>query len=221
MKIMQMHQTFFCLLLCSFLLFFPIVESVQAKASLNTYVNKYKNVEISQKSVDKLAEYNDLITYFCSFYFFRPRYKVSPDFLKALILAESGTDPHALSNKNARGLTQILPETGRLAAKELFDRQTDFEHISRSRLKNLQPDDLYDPAINILLACYLIAKYNYRYNGELKLVVSAWNAGANSINNNEPPDYRETLNLIGKINGYLIYLLNQKKQIGPQMATKE
>ena len=190
-------------------------------APIDKYIKKYNGVEISQSSVAKLDRYNDYIYYFSNFAFYKPRHKVSPDFLKALILAESSTNPRALSHKDARGLTQILPETGRHAAKELYNRKMEFTYVSRKKLKNLQPDDLYDPATNILLATYLISKYNHEYNGQLELVVAAWNAGRNSITDDlQPPNYQETLNLIGKINGYFIYLLDQKKPIGPNLATQ-
>lgn len=190
-------------------------------ASMDKYVKKYNGVEISQSSVAKLARFNDYIYYFSNFAFYKPRHKVSPDFIKAMILAESSTNPRALSNKNARGLTQILPETGKRAAKELYNRKMEFTYVSREKLKDLQPDDLYDPATNILLACYLISKYNHDYNGQLELVVAAWNAGRNSITDDlQPPDYQETLDLIGKINGYFIYLLDQQKLIGPDLATR-
>jgi len=191
-------------------------------APMDPYVKKYNGVVISESAVAKLAEYDEYIYYFSGFSFFKPRHKVSPDFIKALVLAESAADPRALSDKDARGLTQILPETGRIAARELYGRDMQFEHVSREKLENLQPEDLYDPAINILLACYLISKYNHDFNGQLELVVSAWNAGRNSITDDlQPPDYKETLNLIGKINGYFIYLLDQKRVYGPDIATKK
>lgn len=183
-------------------------------ASTDYYVKKYNNVEISRQELDNLKDYQELIDYFCGFAFFEPHHKVNPDFIRALILAESAVDPKAVSNKNARGLGQILPETGWIAARELYERQTDFEYVSRSKLKNMEPADLHDPALNILLTCYLISKYNYRYDGQLKLVVSAWNAGVNAIDDNQPPDYNETLDLIGKINGYFKYLLKQDKPSG-------
>ena len=190
-------------------------------APMDKYVKTYNGVEISQSSVAKLDQYNDYIYYFSNFAFYKPRHKVSPDFLKALILAESSTNPRALSNKNARGLTQILPETGKRAAKELYNRKMEFTYVSRKKLKNLQPDDLYDPATNILLATYLISKYNHDYNGQLELVVAAWNAGRKSITDDlQPTNYQETLNSIGKINGYFIYLLDQKKLISPGLATQ-
>ena len=122
-------------------------------------------------------------------------------------------DPKATSHQNARGLGQILPETGRIAARELYEEQTDFAYVTRSKLKNMQADDLHDPALNILLTCYLISKYNFHYKGQLQLVVSAWNAGVNAIHNNQPPNYKETLDLIGKINGYYKYLINKKNEI--------
>ena len=73
----------------------------------------------------------------------------------------------------------------------------------------MSQNDLFDPAINILLTCYLVAKYNYKFDGKLDLVVSAWNAGENtdSLNYGLHAPYQETENLIGKINAYYIYLL--------------
>ncbi|MDW7772489.1 MAG: transglycosylase SLT domain-containing protein [Desulfobulbaceae bacterium] len=187
-------------------------------ASFDHYVKKYDNVEISRQGLENLNTYQELIEYFCDFAFFKPRHKVNPDFIRALILAESAADPKAVSHKNARGLGQILPETGKIAARELYNRQTDFQYVPRSRLKNFDPADLHDPAVNILLTCYLISKYNYQYDGRLQLVVSAWNAGVNAINDNNPPDYKETLDLIGRVNGYFKYLLNREKTIAPLPA---
>jgi len=204
------------------LLLILLTSTCAQAARIDEYVKKYNGVVISEAGVKKLSQYNDFINYYTNFCFFKPRHKVSPNFIKALILAESSANPRALSDKNARGLTQILPETGRIAAKELYNRKMAFSYVSRAKLKNLQPQDLYDPAVNILLACYLISKYNHDYNGQLELVVSAWNAGRNSITDDlQPPDYQETLNLIGKINGYFIYLLDQKKTYGPELATSK
>ncbi len=220
MKTVFSSYTKTCVLFTT-LLFSWCYCSLLFAASFEKYVKKYNGVEISESSVSKLDKYDDYIYYFTNFSFFKPRHKVSPNFIKALILAESAANPKALSNKNARGLTQILPETGKRAAKELYNRKMEFTYVSRKILKNLQPDDLYDPATNILLACYLISKYNHDYNGQLELVVSAWNAGRNSITDElEPPDYQETLNLIGKINGYFIYLLDKRKRYGPDIANQ-
>jgi len=197
------------------LLFFIIATCCCGDAeagSLKKYVTKYKEIQVTQKQYNRLARYDHLIKYFSSFSFFRPRHKVNPDFIRALILAESNAKPRAKSNKDARGLTQITYGTGKEAAQELVKKNVHFRYVNKRKLQHLTREDLYDPAVNILLSCYLIAKYNYQHNGKLDLVVSAWNAGEYSIKNKKPAQYKETLNHIGKVNGYFIYFLNRKNK---------
>lgn len=158
----------------------------------------------------RLAHYKHLIDYFSSLQYIQPRHYVNSDFLAALIIAESAVENSAHSNKDARGLTQILYPTGKQAAQELAETGYHFRYVNQQQLRNLQPNDLHDPAINLLLACYLIAKYNAKYQGRIDLVVSAWNAGGGSIVNNSPPLYEETLDLIGKVNGYFLALQKQR-----------
>jgi len=179
--------------------------------NIKHYLNKYKLVTVTLKQKERLSRYNYLISYFSSFAYVKPRHKINPDFIRALILAESGAYPTAISKKDARGLTQIMYETGRKAAMELAEKPINFRYVSKSELRNLRPNDLFKPTINILLACYLVAKYNHQYSGRLDLVVSAWNAGENSIMENMAPSYSETLNLIGKVNGIFLYFLRQKQ----------
>ncbi len=188
--------------------------SGKTHAELAAYVKKYNDISISAQQLTKLHNYDHLIKYFSSFAYFRPGYKVSPDFIKALILAESGCNTYAVSPKNALGLGQILHSTGKQAAQEIYNSGRRFRYINNNKLKNLGKDDLFDPAINILLTCYLISKYNYRFDGKLDLVVSAWNAGENvdSLKFGRPAPYSETYNLIGKINGYYVFLLNLRQR---------
>lgn len=185
---------------------------VQA-ATLTGYVEKYRGVKVSKNQLRKLSEYDHLINYFSNFAFFKARYKVSPDFIRALILAESNCNPHAVSAKNALGLGQIIPSTGQQAAKELAAKGITFRYIDNSKLRNLRSEDLFDPAINILLTCYLISKYNHKFDGKIELVISAWNAGENvsSLKRGQHAPYRETQNLIGKVNGYFIHLLQLRR----------
>ncbi|TKB27686.1 lytic transglycosylase domain-containing protein [Desulfopila sp. IMCC35006] len=186
---------------------FILASCTHAHSSLYGALRKYKNKQVSQQAIEKLAQYDHLIRYFSGFSYFLPKHKVSPDFIRALILAESGADHLAVSNKNALGLGQILLTTGMEAAKELAQSETQFRYVSKENLDNLAPMDLFDPAINILLTCYLIAKYNYKFDGKLDLVVSAWNAGENteSLSEGRHAPYQETENLIGKINAYYLY----------------
>lgn len=195
-----------------FFIFAFLLLSSKCWGGLQNAVVKYKNSKISQVEIQRLTHFDEYVRYFSNFSYFLPRHKVSADFVRALILAESGADPKAISEKNARGLGQILFSTGNSAGKELAKSPTFFRHVSKHTLNNLTEDDLFDPAINILLTCYLIAKYNYKFDGRLDLVVSAWNAGENteSLNQGRHAPYRETEDLIGKINAYYIYLLKTK-----------
>lgn len=199
-------QLTIALFLCS--LFLPGTVT----ADLAGYVKKYQSSDISQESLARIRRYDHLIEYFTSFSYFRQGYRVSPDFVRALILAESGGDPRAVSAKNAIGLGQIIPSTGELAARELAGTATSFRYVSKRRLAGFAKDDLFDPAVNILLTCYLIAKYNHMFDGRLELVLSAWNAGENtdSLAKGKHAPYQETKELIGKVNGYYLYLLKKK-----------
>lgn len=186
---------------------------ISGRSELASSINKYKDVNLSAERLNKIGRYHGLIEYFAGFTFFQPRHKVSPDFIRALILAESDANPIAISSKNARGLGQIIPSTGIEAGRELSKGTVDFHNISRSRLSTLSEEDLFDPEVNILLTCYLIAKYNYKFNGHLALVLSAWNAGENikELKQGQYAPYQETHELIGKVNGYYLCLLQQKK----------
>jgi len=183
-----------------------------AFCSLHGSVTKYKDSEVSQTSIQKLKQYDHLVRYFSGFSYFVPDHKVSADFVRALILAESSANHLAVSSKNALGLGQILVTTGQEAAQVLSQSNTQFRYVSKNTLRNFKRKDLFDPAVNILITCYLISKYNAKFEGKLDLVVSAWNAGENtkSLKNGKHAPYRETEDLIGKVNAYYVYLLRNR-----------
>jgi len=187
----------------------------RASTALYPYIYKHRATTITPQAMQRLRQYDPLVRYFTSLSYFRPRHKVSADFVRALILAESSAQRNAVSPVGALGLTQIMPATGRQAAQELYESGARFRHVSRERLKNLESQDLLDPAINILIASYLIAKYNEKFNGRIELVVSAWNAGefAPALAAGRHAPYEETKNLIGRVNSYYLHLQRQKSVV--------
>jgi soluble lytic murein transglycosylase-like protein len=204
-------RSLFSIVLLAAILLFATAHT--SHGGLTAALRKHGRKQINGESLRKLEQFEHLIEYFCSFSYFAPGHRVSPDFIKALILAESDADPRAVSKKNAVGLGQIIPATGSAAARELAAVSTTFRYVSKKRLINFKPADLFDPAVNILLTCYLIAKYNHRFDGKLDLVVSAWNAGENTISlqYGRHAPFAETEDLIGKINGYYIFLLKKPR----------
>ena len=193
----------FCLLL---------VAVSPAIADLRDSVRKYDSVVVNIQYLERIKQFEHLIVYFSGFSYFEAHHVVSPDFIKALIIAESSCNPLATSAKDARGLGQLQYSTAKIIADSLYETGVNFKYIDEKHLKNLQPDDLYQPAMNILLTCALISKYNFWYDGRIELVLTAWNAGENvaPLKKRSPVTYPETENLIGKVNGYYLYFLNNK-----------
>jgi len=132
---------------------------------------------------------------------------VSPNYIRALILTESAAEKFAISSKGARGLTQIMPDTGRLAAQEIVASGLDFDYVDERRLSRYSADMLYDPAINILIACYLGALYHSDYSGRVDLVAAAWNAGPQAVARYgyRTPPYQETQGMVLRLVGFLNY----------------
>ncbi len=185
------------------------------QSDLYTYVRKFQKTSLSQEALHRIKKYDELIAYFTGFSYIRPHHRVNPDFVKALILAESGADPQAVSNKKALGLGQIILSTGRLAGRELAKTGTTFRYVPKSTLIDIDRQDLFDPATNILLTCYLLAKYNAMFEGKLELVLSAWNAGEHteSLRYGQYAPYEETKTLIGRVNGYYLFLLRRHQAL--------
>lgn len=91
--------------------------------------------------------------------------------LRAIIHAESGFNPRALSYKGAQGLMQLMPATA-------------FE---------LGVGDAFDPAENISGGARYLAMLLHDYHGDVNLAAAAYNAGAGAVAKYKGvPPYAET-----------------------------
>ncbi len=170
------------------------------------YVERLAHERPSPATQRRLARYEPLIRYFTGLSFTRPGVTVNASFVRALIAAESAAIPTAVSDKGAVGLMQILPSTGRQAARALYETGYDFAYVDEARLRDLKAEDLETPAINLLIGCYLLDQYNLRFGNDLAKTVGAWNAGPRSVERyGGAPPYPETLELIGRVNAYYVY----------------
>jgi soluble lytic murein transglycosylase-like protein len=161
----------------------------------------------SSEQLRRLQELEPYVRYFTSLSYGPQRARVSGEFIRALILIESGANTEARSAMGARGVTQILPSTAREVLRELAGTR-DFLFVDEEVFHSFHPELLKDPAINILIACYLAATYHDMYDGRTDLVVAAWNAGPGAVARfgNKPPPYRETLKLIKRVEHTMDYL---------------
>ncbi len=189
-----------------------VFVSVAAVATGND-LTKYSNVRLSVAQLERIASHDHLVRYYCdNLMLYGYENRVDPNFIRALMVAESNVKEDAISSASAYGLTQITVDTGAAALREIEKARKDYDQDSETIKYSLSGEELLDPGMNIFLATYIISKYNAQFDGRLDLVVAAWNAGPGSIKNDMPPNYRETLDIIGKVNGYYHHLIALKQQ---------
>lgn len=82
-------------------------------------------------------------------------YNVPFPFIKAVIRVESNFNPHAISRAGAQGLMQLMPRTAR----------------------GLGVSDPYDPRQNVFGGTKLLRQLINRYDGDINLILAAYNAG--------------------------------------------
>ncbi|MCX7748549.1 MAG: lytic transglycosylase domain-containing protein [Clostridia bacterium] len=102
-------------------------------------------------------------------YKYAEKYDIDPFLVFAVIKAESGFDPGATSHKNAKGLMQITERTGKWAA-------------SKIKLKEFNVDKLYDIETNISIGCWYLNNLKKEFNGNIDLVIAAYNGGSGNVN---------------------------------------
>ena len=86
-------------------------------------------------------------------------YRVPPELIAALIDVESRWNPHAVSNKGAMGLMQLMPATAR-------------------RFGALDP---FNPEQNIAAGTRYVTALMWEFHGEMRLVAAAYYAGDRGI----------------------------------------
>jgi len=97
----------------------------------------------------------------------------------AVISAESGYNPTAISRAGARGMMQLMPDTAR-----------------RFGVQNVM-----DPVDNIQGGVKYLRELLTMFNGNLELTLAAYNAGENAVirSGNRIPPYAETANYVPKV----------------------
>ncbi len=173
-----MCKIFYILFL--FLIFYPksaiaTVIELNDDGSLTTYeafdyLSSRRHLAILK--IKPTKDINALVLKTASFY------NVDPNLIMAIIQTESSFDSNALSPKGAQGLMQLMPETAlKYGANDAFDVQQ-----------------------NIDVGIHLISDLLQKYDGNIKLVLAAYNAGEGAVKKyNGIPPYKETIEYIKKI----------------------
>jgi soluble lytic murein transglycosylase len=93
---------------------------------------------------------------------------VEPALVYAIMREESGYQPDALSVVGARGLTQIMPDTGRRLARDLGAPRFD-------------PAELFVPERNLELGTFYLSQLVARFGGRLSAAIASYNAGPEAV----------------------------------------
>lgn len=146
-------------------------------------------------------EYRDLVLRYAQ------ENELDPLLVFSVIKAESNFNPNATSHKNARGLMQIIDNTGIWAAEKIG-------------IEGFRVESLYDPEVNIKIGCWYLRSLRneiYQYNGEMNndLVLAAYNGGIGNVqkwlqnsqysSSGKALDkipFKETENYVKRVNNY-------------------
>lgn len=106
------------------------------------------------------------------------KYNISEDLLKAIAYNESRFKPDVTSYAGAMGIMQLMPSTA----------------------KYLGVEDAYDPYDNIMGGAKLLSQLSEMYDGNEKLMIAAYNAGAGNVEKyGGVPPFKETQNYVEKV----------------------
>jgi soluble lytic murein transglycosylase-like protein len=140
------------------------------------YVLVMKEKRVIFQLKGDIALYDDLIARASE------KYRVDSALVKAIIKAESNFNHRAVSPVGARGLMQLMPSTA----------------------ASLQVKDSFHPETNIDGGVRYIRYLMNLFNGNLPLVLAAYNAGENAVirYNNRIPPYPETQTYVKRVLNY-------------------
>ncbi|MDI7246632.1 MAG: lytic transglycosylase domain-containing protein [Bacillota bacterium] len=106
--------------------------------------------------------YRDLVTQYCA------EHDVDPFLVTALMRVESRFRPHVVSEKGARGLMQVMPDTGRWVAQELG-------------MDRFDPKMLHDPGVNLRIGTWYLASLKREFGDDRVVILAAYNAGRGNV----------------------------------------
>jgi len=122
------------------------------------------------------AEYDQIIRSFAV------KYGVSASLVKAVIHAESGYNPNALSSKGASGLMQLMPGTA----------------------KSLKVADRFNPSDNVEGGVKYLRFLLDTFRGDVPLALAAYNAGLSKVAKyGGIPPFNETRTYVNRVLSYM------------------
>ena len=108
------------------------------------------------------VQYEEWIRYYSA------EYQLDPAYVAAIIKTESNYNPRAVSNKNARGLMQFMPDTLEWVGPKFGVSSKDLNALN-------------DPEKAIQMGCYLLNYITKQFDGDPVLTACAYHAGWGNV----------------------------------------
>jgi succinate dehydrogenase hydrophobic anchor subunit len=151
------------LLLCSFLILYtinPQLISFQNPQLETIQIQPHAGIAFSDQQISQVmgqirTDYDNIISQHAANY---PN--ISPDLVRAILMAESGGNPNAVSSRGAQGVMQFMPST--------------------ASMYGINPND---PSQAIPGAFRMLNDLNRLYNGNIPMMLSGWNWGSGNFKN--------------------------------------
>ena len=155
---------------------YKLVRKESVASSGAPVVDNYAPARVFMPSQEDIQKYSAIIDTAAK------AYGVDASLIHAVISAESGYNPYALSRTGAMGLMQLMPDTAR-----------------RYGVQNMM-----DPVENIHGGVRYLRDLLTMFKGRLDLAVAAYNAGENAVirHGHRVPPYSETRHYVPKVLGF-------------------
>jgi soluble lytic murein transglycosylase-like protein len=126
-------------------------------------------------------------------------YGLPVPFVKAVIRVESNFNSHAVSPVGAMGLMQLMPGTA----------------------ADLGVEDAFDPRQNIFGGCKYLRMLTNKYNGDINMVLSAYNAGPGNVDKYSGIPFDATQDYVRDVYGWYQTYKQQAEDAAAQQATSD
>lgn len=144
--------------------------NIQSDVRYRLYIRSYP-----KKATEYIRDFEGIISQASE------RFRVEPSLIKAVIKAESDFNQHAVSQKGAQGLMQLMPGTA----------------------DAMKVEDPFNPEENIFGGTRYLSLMLSRFKNDIQLALAAYNAGPERVDDYRGiPPFPETKSFIEKVLQY-------------------
>lgn len=133
-----------------------------------------EKLQLMGYAVEDTARFEDLLAFIDEA---SQKYGIEKEILLSVALVESGLNPQGLSEKGARGIFQIRPETADAIWSEFSQGFEGNDSVMHGKWST----SLHDPRLSTLLGAFYLSKLKGQFKNRLHLALAAYNVGPGKL----------------------------------------